>query len=856
MSTKLKQEEGLGAEPMQVGPLDILALKREGWEFYQADDQSWIGEHDAKAHRTASGVYFTEEDAARAVLLWMRKQDAGSDTATRRRSDAAIPEEWYRKAPVPDDPQDRVLEDLSDTELQGLQGEWQKLPIAEAIRLELKRRDEAFKASGEVAAVESEESDDDWFLSFAVPGQNGRVMSDLTDDELAEFVAGYDFKAGVAAGSVLAWRSDKELAEELAKVEVPVELAPEANWEDAPNTQYRKFRAEAKSYIFAKLITELSTVSLPGVDPRKCQAIRDEMNSRNKCEPDENGFYDEVEGLESYLGFADWSTQDGDESILAGSINLLLTPVGWIYGYSWNRGKAWRDVSPTTRELFVSRDEALAAAVEKLKEENPSGRPYDYTSPSQAEHGEMIHTWASSLLLPDAPKEVRFEEMFAKPVAPVVAETVVTQEKLFDYSKLDAETAELARLRATEIRYLFKRTVEDICAIGNKLTEMKTLMPGHFVEWVRAEFEMSERTARNWMGIAREFNPEDVKNVPQKALNLLYAAPDEVKDEIVERAKSGETVTTETVKTTITRHREIEESRNPKLPGTETATVAADISDLQEVDEEGGEGVGEAEIVATGRTTADLVSLLKATPTGMYIGDITKMNFTEAQVEAARTDRLIEKRDLKFFYAWKPDDVVAALRASGPLTLEGFAELGCTKRAVEAAVIDGMIVENLKGEYRALDSQGKPEPEKPSQPAATVAVPSIEKLLRNRQLSVNFSYLSFLPGKITVSVCVGDDKTKVNIGSFDFSTLSKLPSEITAMITTQIERADKEPEPKTATVAAAKSPARKAPVKKAAPAKNATKGQALAKKPTANAKPPAKNATKAAVKKAPAKGKK
>ena len=678
MSTQMQAEE-MPASPDQsqepVGPLAIVALEKSGWEFYKLDeDESWVGENADAGLRTTGGIVFTKDDAARQALDLLRRR---SDKFPK----SLPPEEWFRKAPIPDDPHGRLVEDLSDSELQSLKGHWPNAAIDKAITLELARRDEVFKAGGQESVGESpkpeaEESDDDWFLNYELPG--GRVMSDLSDEELVAIVDDFESDslpehAVEAAGSVIAWRKEKELAERLAQTDLPAQLVGAQN----------------------------------------------------------------------------------DE-----------------------------------------------------------------------------------------------------------------QRALFDYAKLDADTAEFTRQRATEIKYLLKRTVEDIIEVGHKLMDVKARIPGHFTDWCRAEFEMSERTARSWMGIAREFNPAEVATMPIKVLAQLYPAPDSVKEEIIERHRAGEKITTKTVTTVTHEHQQIEESRSPRLPGTETATVAADISGLEEIEED------EVELVATGRTTADLVTLLKATPSGLYIEDIVKLNFTSAQVDVARSDRLIEKRDLKYFYRWKNEDVVAAVRKHGSMTFLQLEELGCTRYAIESAVMDGDIEKTTRGEFVLPGVATSAKPAGAEKPAATsaaqaVAAPDIEALLKKRDLVVNISYTPYLPGKLSLGVRVGDDPTKLAITSLDFAFLRKLPSEVLQAITEQIERADKEskavkkPEPKKVTVMKKFVPAKKSPAsgtkKSVGETKspiNAKTGAKNATKPFSNAKAKPANATKSAAKKATTKTKK
>lgn len=112
---------------------------------------------------------------------------------------------------------------------------------------------------------------------------------------------------------------------------------------------------------------------------------------------------------------------------------------------------------------------------------------------------------------------------------------------LFDYSAVDADVALDLRMRAERIRMRLKRSAEDIIAIGQELQEAKARLPhGHFGAWLAAEFEMAERTARNFMQVAERFGSETAK-IADLSVSAIYAlAAPSTSDAIVERVASGE----------------------------------------------------------------------------------------------------------------------------------------------------------------------------------------------------------------------------------------------------------------------------------------------------------------------------
>ena len=123
----------------------------------------------------------------------------------------------------------------------------------------------------------------------------------------------------------------------------------------------------------------------------------------------------------------------------------------------------------------------------------------------------------------------------------------------FDYAVLPVESAIVARTAAERIRLRLKRTVEDIIEIGRELTEVKAELPhGQFLPWIEAEFEMSERTARDFMQAHERFGGKSAIIADFKP-TILYAlaapsTPESVIDKAIKQAESGDKVTVADVK--------------------------------------------------------------------------------------------------------------------------------------------------------------------------------------------------------------------------------------------------------------------------------------------------------------------
>lgn len=118
----------------------------------------------------------------------------------------------------------------------------------------------------------------------------------------------------------------------------------------------------------------------------------------------------------------------------------------------------------------------------------------------------------------------------------------------FNYEVLDAEQRIVVQQRTGEIRERLRRSAQDIWEIGQKLADVRSrLKHGQFDVWLKAEFDWSRRTAYNFINVYEVFGER--ANLAQidiatSALYLLAApsTPQNVRDEVMQRAREGETV--------------------------------------------------------------------------------------------------------------------------------------------------------------------------------------------------------------------------------------------------------------------------------------------------------------------------
>lgn len=147
----------------------------------------------------------------------------------------------------------------------------------------------------------------------------------------------------------------------------------------------------------------------------------------------------------------------------------------------------------------------------------------------------------------------------------------------FNYAALPAEKAASARAAAERIRGRMQLAAESIIEVGKTLNEQKdSLGHSHFMQWIEAEFDMSQSSANKMMTVARELGDKfvTVTNLGTKALYALAApsTPEPVRTEVLERTANGEKVTA----------REIETLKKKLAKAEDAAKVASQSASVME----------------------------------------------------------------------------------------------------------------------------------------------------------------------------------------------------------------------------------------------------------------------------------
>lgn len=126
------------------------------------------------------------------------------------------------------------------------------------------------------------------------------------------------------------------------------------------------------------------------------------------------------------------------------------------------------------------------------------------------------------------------------------------QLSLFDYGKLPAAERAFIQRRAGEIRVLVRNSAENVVKVGQKLTEVRDKIGIQFDAWVETEFNISRRSAYNFISVYRRFRNEDLSQlqISVSALYLLSArsTPPETRQELLDRAQKGEPISHATAK--------------------------------------------------------------------------------------------------------------------------------------------------------------------------------------------------------------------------------------------------------------------------------------------------------------------
>lgn len=142
---------------------------------------------------------------------------------------------------------------------------------------------------------------------------------------------------------------------------------------------------------------------------------------------------------------------------------------------------------------------------------------------------------------------------------------------------------------ATErIKLRLRRTAEDIVAIGQDLILIKNQLPhGQFLPWVEQHFEMKRQSAQNFMNVAERFGSNYQSLVISSSILYELAAPstpDEVVQQVTEKAQSGESVSVAEVKALKQQVKEEQQAKQQAIQELQQFTQTAKQNEKAQAD--------------------------------------------------------------------------------------------------------------------------------------------------------------------------------------------------------------------------------------------------------------------------------
>ena len=131
----------------------------------------------------------------------------------------------------------------------------------------------------------------------------------------------------------------------------------------------------------------------------------------------------------------------------------------------------------------------------------------------------------------------------------------------FDYSLIDEGIRDEVKEAARSIHQLGKAMQTSLIAIGKRLIEAKGMLPeGQFSAWIEAEFQLSQRSAQNFMNVARVYGDRGHEIISPLSDTVLYmlaapSTPEAARVEVEQAAIEGKKVTVEFAKATVQKHK-------------------------------------------------------------------------------------------------------------------------------------------------------------------------------------------------------------------------------------------------------------------------------------------------------------
>lgn len=159
-----------------------------------------------------------------------------------------------------------------------------------------------------------------------------------------------------------------------------------------------------------------------------------------------------------------------------------------------------------------------------------------------------------------------------EPITTLIPIEASGQQSLFDYNQIEEVHRDPIQRAAVEIRVHFKRAVSSYIKIGKILNDIHYRFPSieALGNWFAAEFQGSQRSAYNLMGLARKFEAVEEAVLERIALAALYelaanSTPDVARQNVLQLAGEGHEITKTTARTIIKQAKDIEAEQQTSL---------------------------------------------------------------------------------------------------------------------------------------------------------------------------------------------------------------------------------------------------------------------------------------------------
>jgi hypothetical protein len=183
-----------------------------------------------------------------------------------------------------------------------------------------------------------------------------------------------------------------------------------------------------------------------------------------------------------------------------------------------------------------------------------------------------------------AVKRAERKEAVARGATMSVLPIPASVELSYNYELVAAEHRQPVRAAALEIKRGLVRTQQELITIGSRLIEVKDrLAHGQFADWLKVEFELSERMAQRMMNVAEVYGDKsDTVSVFSQSALYLLAAPSTPKAArqaaVVEAQTTGKRPTKKRTQEIIDMHKAPEPPPTPPEPAQPTPSTGSELA--------------------------------------------------------------------------------------------------------------------------------------------------------------------------------------------------------------------------------------------------------------------------------------